>query len=41
LKDQGCQLRSLAEPWANTAKSTDKPMIGVLGGLADVEHDEG
>jgi DNA invertase Pin-like site-specific DNA recombinase len=29
----------LAEPWADTAASTGRLMIAVLGGLADVERD--
>src|SRR6266550_1174339 len=33
------QFRSLAEPWADTGTSTGRLMIGVLGGLADVERD--
>jgi DNA invertase Pin-like site-specific DNA recombinase len=37
--DAGGQFRSLAEPWADTAASTGRPMIAVLGGLADVEGD--
>jgi DNA invertase Pin-like site-specific DNA recombinase len=32
------QFRSLAEPWADTATSTGRLMIAVLGGLADVER---
>ena len=37
--DKGAQFRSLAEPWADTAASTGRLMIAVLGGLADVERD--
>jgi DNA invertase Pin-like site-specific DNA recombinase len=37
--DAGGQFRSLAEPWADTAASTGRLMIAVLGGLADVERD--
>jgi DNA invertase Pin-like site-specific DNA recombinase len=37
--DAGAQFRSLAEPWADTATSTGRLMIAVLGGLADVERD--
>jgi DNA invertase Pin-like site-specific DNA recombinase len=37
--DAGAQFRSLAEPWVDTAASTGRLMIAVLGGLADVEHD--
>jgi DNA invertase Pin-like site-specific DNA recombinase len=33
------QFRALAEPWADTATSTGRLMIAVLGGLADVEGD--
>ena len=32
-------IPSLAEPWADTAASTGRLMIAVLGGLADVERD--
>ena len=35
----GGQFQSPAEPWANTATSTGRLMIAVLGGLADVERD--
>jgi DNA invertase Pin-like site-specific DNA recombinase len=35
----GAQFRSLAEPWADTATSTGRLMIALLGGLADVERD--
>src|SRR5215218_4624104 len=34
IVDAGGQLRSLAEPWADTATSTGRLMIAVLGGLA-------
>lgn len=37
--DAGGQFRSLAEQWADTATSTGRLMIAVLGGLADVERD--
>jgi DNA invertase Pin-like site-specific DNA recombinase len=37
--DAGGQFRSVAEPWADTATSTGRLMIAVLGGLADVERD--
>jgi DNA invertase Pin-like site-specific DNA recombinase len=37
IVDAGGQFRSLAEPWADTATSTGRLMIAVLGGLADVE----
>jgi Resolvase, N terminal domain/Helix-turn-helix domain of resolvase len=39
IVDAGGQFRSLAEPWADTATSTGRLMISVLGGLADVERD--
>src|SRR6201994_865014 len=39
IVDARSQFRSLAEPWADTATSTGRLMIAVLGGLADVERD--
>jgi DNA invertase Pin-like site-specific DNA recombinase len=39
IVDAGCQFQSLAEPWADTATSTGRLMLAVLGGLADVERD--
>jgi len=39
ITDAGAQFRSVAEPWADTATSTGRLMIAVLGGLADVERD--
>ena len=39
IVDAGGQFRSLAEPWADTATSTGRLMIAVLGGLADMERD--
>jgi DNA invertase Pin-like site-specific DNA recombinase len=36
IVDAKAQFRSLAEPWADTATSTMRLMIAVLGGLADV-----
>jgi DNA invertase Pin-like site-specific DNA recombinase len=39
IVDKSGQFRSLAEPWADTATSTGRLMISVLGGLADVERD--
>ena len=39
ITDVDGQFRSLAEPWADTATSTGRLMIAVLGGLADVERD--
>ena len=39
IVDAGARFRSLAEPWADTATSTGRLMIAVLGGLADVERD--
>jgi DNA invertase Pin-like site-specific DNA recombinase len=39
IAEAGGQFRSLAEPWADTATSTGRLMLAVLGGLADVERD--
>src|SRR6202008_2636473 len=39
IVDAKAQFRSLAEPWADTATSTGRLMIAVLGGLAHVERD--
>jgi len=39
IVDTGGQFRSLAEPRADTATSTGRLMIAILGGLADVERD--
>jgi DNA invertase Pin-like site-specific DNA recombinase len=39
IVDAGDQFSSLAEPWADTATSTGRLMITVLGGLTDVERD--
>src|SRR3954462_2051596 len=39
MVDAGGKFRSLAEPWADTATSTGRLMLAVLGGLADVERD--
>lgn len=39
IVDAGGQFQSLAEPWADTATSTGRLMLAVLGGLADVERD--
>ncbi|NKE48761.1 recombinase family protein [Roseomonas frigidaquae] len=39
IVDAGGQFRSLAEPWADSATSTGRLMLAVLGGLADVERD--
>lgn len=39
IVEAGGQFRSLAEPWADTATSTGRLMLAVLGGLADVERD--
>jgi DNA invertase Pin-like site-specific DNA recombinase len=36
IVDAEGQFRSLAEPWADTATSTGRLMIAVLGGLADL-----
>src|ERR1700693_3521999 len=39
IVDAGGQFRSLAEAWADTATSTGRLMIAVLGGLAGVGRD--
>lgn len=39
ITDCGASFRSLAEPWADTATSTGRLMLAVLGGLADLERD--
>jgi DNA invertase Pin-like site-specific DNA recombinase len=39
IVDAKGQFRSLAEPWADTATSTGRLMIAILGELADVERD--
>jgi DNA invertase Pin-like site-specific DNA recombinase len=39
IADAGAQFRSLAEPWADTATSTGRMMIAILGSIADVERD--
>jgi|SRR6516225_1189348 DNA invertase Pin-like site-specific DNA recombinase len=39
IVDAKAQFRSLAEPWADTGTSTERLMLAVLGGLADVERD--
>src|ERR1700748_3844933 len=39
IADPQAEIRSLAEPWADTGTSTGRLMIAVLGGLADVERD--
>jgi DNA invertase Pin-like site-specific DNA recombinase len=39
IVDAGGQIRSLAEPWADTATRTGRLMIDVLDGLASVERD--
>jgi DNA invertase Pin-like site-specific DNA recombinase len=39
IVDAKAQFRSLAEPWADSGSSTGRLMLGVLGGLADVERD--
>jgi DNA invertase Pin-like site-specific DNA recombinase len=39
IVDAGGEFKSLAEPWADTATSTGRLMLAVLGGLADVERD--
>src|SRR6201987_2062285 len=39
IVDAKAQFRSLAEPWADSASSTGRLMLALLGGLADVEGD--
>jgi DNA invertase Pin-like site-specific DNA recombinase len=39
IVDAKAQFRSLAEPWADSTRSTGRLMLAVLGGLADVERD--
>ena len=39
ILDAGAQFWSLAEPRADTATSTGRLMVVILGGLADVERD--
>jgi DNA invertase Pin-like site-specific DNA recombinase len=39
ISDTQAFFKSLAEPWADTATSTGRLMLAVLGGLADVERD--
>jgi hypothetical protein len=39
IVDAKAPFRSLAEPWADTGTSTGRLMLGVLGGLGDVERD--
>jgi DNA invertase Pin-like site-specific DNA recombinase len=39
IVDAKAQFRSLAQPWADSASSTGRLMLAVLGGLADVERD--
>ena len=39
IVDAGGQVRSLAEPWADSSTSIGRLMLAVLGGLADVERD--
>jgi hypothetical protein len=39
IVDAKAQLRSLAEPWADTGTSTGRLMIAVLGGWPTVERD--
>ena len=38
IADAGGQFKPLAESWTDTATSTDRLLIAVLGELADVEH---
>ena len=39
IVDAGGQFGPVAEPWADTATSTGRLVIAVLGGLAGVERD--
>src|SRR5215469_4689461 len=39
IVDAKAQFRSLAEPRADTGTRTGRPMMAVLGGLAEVERD--
>ena len=39
ITEAGGHFCSLAEPWADSATSTGRLMLAVLGGLADVERD--
>jgi DNA invertase Pin-like site-specific DNA recombinase len=39
IVDAGGQFKSLAEPWADTATASQRLMIAILGGIADVECD--
>ncbi|NHO30686.1 hypothetical protein GOB82_11670 [Acetobacter farinalis] len=39
LMEKKVHFYSLAEPWVDTATSTGRLMLAVLGGLADVERD--
>jgi DNA invertase Pin-like site-specific DNA recombinase len=39
IVDAKAQFRSLAEPWADSSRSTGRLMLAVPGGLADVERD--
>ena len=39
IVDAKAQLRSPAEPWADSSSRTGRLMLAVLGGLADVERD--
>jgi DNA invertase Pin-like site-specific DNA recombinase len=39
IVDAKAQFRSLAEPWADAGTSTERLMLAVLGGRADVERD--
>lgn len=39
IEESKARFRSLAEPWADTATSTSRLMLAVLGSVADVERD--
>ncbi|GAA09417.1 DNA resolvase [Acetobacter tropicalis NBRC 101654] len=39
ITQKKARFYSLAEPWVDTATSTGRLMLAVLGGLADVERD--
>jgi DNA invertase Pin-like site-specific DNA recombinase len=39
IEEAKARFRSLAEPWADTATSTGRLMLAVLGSVADVERD--
>ena len=39
IVDAGKQFRPLAEPWGDSATSTGRLMLAVMGGLADVDRE--